>query len=142
MSKPAEPLTGTSPSLGKSVKIRTVFALGAWRRKVIVPLALTSGERAAETTLASTPGPRPRPGPLPPGGLLLIWAWAETAKSAAIPITGRFKFCMVRLVWLCEQLWLRLRFACGIERANLTGTQCAAEYIEFIHCATKIANQS
>src|SRR5258708_7061560 len=100
MSKPAEPLTGTSPSLGKSVNIRTVLALGACRRKVMVLLVFTSGERAAVTTLASTPGPRPRPGPLPPGGLLLIWAWAETATSAAIPITGRIDFnvCMVRLV--------------------------------------------
>ena len=41
--------------------------------------AFTSGERALVTTLASTPGPRPRPvGPLPPGGLLMIWAWTES----------------------------------------------------------------
>ena len=45
------------PFLG--APIRTLLAFGAWRRKVIVPLTLTSGERAAVTTLASTPGPRP-----------------------------------------------------------------------------------
>src|SRR3954471_962071 len=87
MSKPAEPLTDTSPSLGKSVNTRTVLALGACNRNVIVPLVLTSGERAAVTTLASTPAPKPRgppPGPLPPGGLLLIWAWAETATIEAM----------------------------------------------------------
>src|SRR6185369_4190437 len=76
MSKPAEPWTGTAPSLGKSVTTRTVLALGAWRRKVIVPLALTSGDRAAVTTLASTPGPRPRP---PPAGAVTEGVWAGTS---------------------------------------------------------------
>src|SRR5437868_12886033 len=92
MSKPAEPFTGTSPSLGKSVNTRTVLAFGACNRNVIVLLVvLTSGERAAVTTLASTPAGPPRrgpPGPLPPGGLLLIWAWAETAMIAATTATG------------------------------------------------------
>ena len=90
MSKPAEPLTGVSPSLGMSVNTRTFLALGAGSRKVMVLSAFTSGERALVTTLASTPGPRPRPvGPLPPGGLLLIWAWTEVATSVASAVAGR-----------------------------------------------------
>src|SRR5690349_24712485 len=57
--------------------------------------AFTSGERALVTTLASTPAPRPRPvGPLPPGGLLLIWAWTEAATSVASAVAGR-----TRRIW-------------------------------------------
>src|SRR5688500_10919000 len=82
MSKPVEPC-GRSPTLGMSVMTRTLLALGARRRNVIVPLALTSGERAAVTTVASTPAPPRRP-PRAPGGSLLIWAWTETATSMAI----------------------------------------------------------
>src|SRR4051812_22539692 len=73
-----------------SVYTRTLLALGAGSRKVMVLSALTSGERTLVTTLASTPGPRPRPaGPLPPGGLLLIWAWRGAATSAASAVAGR-----------------------------------------------------
>src|SRR4029450_1273780 len=58
--------------------------------------AFTSGERTLVTTLASTPGPRPRPvGPLPPGGLLLIWAWTDPATSVASAVvrsTRRIRF--------------------------------------------------
>src|SRR4029453_10401108 len=90
MSKPAEPLTGVSPSLGMSVYTRTFLALGAGSRKVMVLSAFTSGERTLVTTLASTPGPRPRPaGPLPPGGLLLFWAWTEAGTSGARAVAGR-----------------------------------------------------
>src|SRR3954471_13606264 len=73
-----------------SVYTRTFLALGAGSRKVMVLSAFTSGERTLVTTLASTPGPRPRPvGPLPPGGLLLIWAWTEAATSVASAVAGR-----------------------------------------------------
>src|SRR4030095_9901094 len=52
--------------------------------------AFTSGERTLVTTLASTPGPRPRPvGPLPPGGLLLIWAWTDAATGVASAVARR-----------------------------------------------------
>src|SRR3954471_19564294 len=83
-------MTGVSPSLGMSVYTRTFVALGAGSRKVMVLSAFTSGERTLVTTLASTPGPRPRPvGPLPPGGLLVIWAWTEAATSVASAVAGR-----------------------------------------------------
>src|SRR5690349_24220259 len=73
-----------------SVYTRTFLALGAGSRKVMVLSAFTSGERTLVTTLASTPGPRPRPvGPLPPGGLLLIWAWTDAATSVANAVAGR-----------------------------------------------------
>ena len=76
--------------LGHVGNTRTFLALGACSRKVMVLSAFTSGERALVTTLASTPGPRPRPvGPLPPGGLLLIWAWTEVATSVASAVAGR-----------------------------------------------------
>src|SRR4051812_1777519 len=85
MSKPPEPC-GRSPTFGISVMTRTLLALGACRRKVMVrSVVLTSGEGAAGTTLASTPAPPRRP-PGVPGGLLLIWAWTETATSAAMDV--------------------------------------------------------
>src|SRR5687767_11374119 len=68
----------------------------------MVLLAFTSGERALVTTLASTPAPRPRPvGPLPPGGLLLIWAWTEVATSVASAVAERTR--RVRFI-ICASL--------------------------------------
>src|SRR4029077_18119930 len=110
MSKTAGPLTGVSPSLGMSVYTRTFLALGAGSRKVMVLSAFTSGERTLVTTLSSTPGPRPRPvGRLPPGGLLLIWAWTEAATSVASAVarsTRRIRFMVFSLFQRAAQTGL------------------------------------